>query len=69
MGAAIRAWCVILIFLRGSAHAIEADGRSLSASLVAAEFHADGSGTHLVPTEQLAYLDGQSGSLILYKAS
>lgn len=40
------------------AYAIKADGRSLSASLVTAEFHPDASGTHLVLTEQLAYLDG-----------
>src|SRR5262249_33209351 len=40
------------------AYAIEADGRFLSASLVTAEFHRDGSGTLLKLTEQLAYLDG-----------
>ncbi len=40
------------------AYAMEAAGRSLSASLVTVEFHADGAGTHLKLTEQLAYLDG-----------
>jgi uncharacterized protein YndB with AHSA1/START domain len=40
------------------AYGIEADGRCLSASLVTAEFHADGSGTLLKLTEQLAHLDG-----------
>lgn len=40
------------------AYTMEAAGRSLSASLVTAEFHADGAGTRLVLTEQLAYLDG-----------
>lgn len=40
------------------AYGIEADGCFLSASLVTAEFHRDGSGTLLKLTEQLAYLDG-----------
>ncbi|GIL40760.1 SRPBCC family protein [Roseiterribacter gracilis] len=40
------------------AYSMEAGGRSLSASLVTVEFHADGSGTFLKLTEQLAYLDG-----------
>lgn len=40
------------------AYAMEASGRSLSASLVTVEFQPDGSGTHLRLTEQLAYLDG-----------
>ena len=40
------------------AYAMEAGGRSLSASLVTTEFRADGSGTLLRLTEQLAYLDG-----------
>ena len=40
------------------AYAMEAGGRSLSASLVTVELHADGSGTRLRLTEQLAYLDG-----------
>ena len=40
------------------AYGIEADGRSLSASLVTVEFHAQGAGTQLRLTEQLAYLDG-----------
>lgn len=40
------------------AYAMEAAGRSLSASLVTVEFAPDGLGTHLRLTEQLAYLDG-----------
>lgn len=40
------------------AYAMEAGGRALSASLVTVELHADGSGTLLRLTEQLAYLDG-----------
>ena len=40
------------------AYAMEAAGRPLSASLVTVEFHADGAGTYLKLTEQLAYLDG-----------
>jgi uncharacterized protein YndB with AHSA1/START domain len=40
------------------AYAMEMAGRSLSASLVTVEFHADGDGTRQVLTEQLAYLDG-----------
>lgn len=40
------------------AYAMEAGGRSLSASLVTVEFHADGAGTRMTLTEQLAYLDG-----------
>ncbi|MBP2159596.1 MULTISPECIES: SRPBCC family protein [Asticcacaulis] len=40
------------------AYAMTANGRSLSASLVTVEFHADGDGTRLLLTEQLAYLDG-----------
>jgi len=40
------------------AYAMEAGGRHLSASLVTVEFHADGAGTRLSLTEQLAYLDG-----------
>lgn len=39
------------------AYAMAAAGRSLSASLVTVEFHADGAGTRLLLTEQLAYLD------------
>jgi uncharacterized protein YndB with AHSA1/START domain len=42
------------------AYFMEAGGRPLSASLVTVEFHADGSGTHLKLTEQLAYLDGHA---------
>ena len=40
------------------AYAMEAGGQPLSASLVTVEFHAEGAGTHLKLTEQLAYLDG-----------
>jgi uncharacterized protein YndB with AHSA1/START domain len=40
------------------AYAMAANGRSLSASLVTVEFHADGDGMRQVLTEQLAYLDG-----------
>lgn len=40
------------------AYTIEVDGRHLSASLVTVEFHAEGTGTRLQLTEQLAYLDG-----------
>ncbi|QAY76157.1 SRPBCC family protein [Sphingosinicella sp. BN140058] len=40
------------------AYAMEAGGRSLSASLVTTEFVGDGGGTLLRLTEQLAYLDG-----------
>lgn len=40
------------------AYAMTVAGRSLSASLVTVEFHADGAGTRLKLTEQLAYLDG-----------
>lgn len=41
------------------AYTINAGSRTLSASLVTAEFHAtDTGGTRLVLTEQLAYLDG-----------
>jgi uncharacterized protein YndB with AHSA1/START domain len=40
------------------AYAMDAAGQSLSASLVTVEFLADGSGTHMKLTEQLAYLDG-----------
>ena len=40
------------------AYAMEAAGRSLSASLVTVEFQPDGAGTRLLLTEQLAYLDG-----------
>ncbi len=40
------------------AYAMAANDRSLSASLVTVEFHADGDGTRQVLTEQLAYLDG-----------
>lgn len=40
------------------AYAMAAAGRSLSASLVTVEFRADGGGTRMMLTEQLAYLDG-----------
>lgn len=40
------------------AYTIEVDGRHLSASLVTVEFKGDASGTNLLWTEQLAYLDG-----------
>ena len=40
------------------AYAMAANGRSLSASLVTVEFHADGDGMRQILTEQLAYLDG-----------
>jgi uncharacterized protein YndB with AHSA1/START domain len=40
------------------AYAMEAGGRSLSASLVTVEFQPDGAGAHLKLTEQLVYLDG-----------
>ncbi len=40
------------------AYSMEAGGRPLSASLVTVEFEADGAGTHMKLTEQLAYLDG-----------
>lgn len=40
------------------AYFMEAGGKPLSASLVTVEFHAEGAGTHLKLTEQLAYLDG-----------
>ncbi len=40
------------------AYAMEAAGKSLSASLVTVEFLSDGAGTRMVLTEQLAYLDG-----------
>jgi uncharacterized protein YndB with AHSA1/START domain len=40
------------------AYSMEAGGRHLSASLVTVEFHAEGEGTRLKLTEQLAYLDG-----------
>ncbi len=40
------------------AYFMAADSRHLSASLVTVEFHADGTGTRLLLTEQLVYLDG-----------
>jgi uncharacterized protein YndB with AHSA1/START domain len=40
------------------AYTMAAGGRSLSASMVTVEFRAEGPGTRLVLTEQLAYLDG-----------
>jgi uncharacterized protein YndB with AHSA1/START domain len=40
------------------AYTMTADGRALSASLATVEFHADGEGTAMRFTEQLAYLDG-----------
>jgi uncharacterized protein YndB with AHSA1/START domain len=40
------------------AYAMAANGRSLSASLVTVEFHADCDGMRQILTEQLAYLDG-----------